>query len=90
MYAHAPYHRRAFHRPGTAYGAAFCQPHTPGEWIYLGGLLAPLAAGMLIKDPEKRWPAIRAISVLESAAFLGTKLWAYRTAANHQAQARER
>lgn len=84
-----PY-RQAFHRPRAYCGGAFYKPHTAGDWIYLGGILAPLAAGMLIKEPADRWKAVKTISILESAAFLSAKLWRYEIAPREHGQGRER
>ena len=38
-----------------------------GHWIHMLGLLAPLVIGEVIKQPEKRWRAVR-ISALVTAA----------------------
>ncbi len=62
-------HRRAFHHPRTSYGVA-------GHWIHLLSVLAPLVIGELIKDPEKKWKAIRLASV--GTAVLTEGMWTYR------------
>lgn len=48
-------HRLAFHKPHTAYGVA--------HWIRTAGILAPLIIGEFIKDPEKKWRAVRIATV---------------------------
>ena len=60
-YADAPDSRKAFHKPYTAMGAA-------GHWIKTLGILSPLVIGELIKDPERKWRAIR-ISAVATALF---------------------
>ena len=70
---HAPYHtgckRQVFHHPRTSLGAA-------GHWIHLAAVAAPLVIGEVIKDPDKRWRALRLASV--GAALISEGLWTHR------------
>jgi len=67
--ANAPYPRQAFHHPRTSLGAA-------GHWIHLAAVAAPLVIGEVIKDPDKRWRALRLASV--GAAIASEALWTHR------------
>jgi len=65
----APSARQAFHHPRTSLGAA-------GHWIHLAAVAAPLVIGEVIKDPDKRWRALRLASV--GAALISEGLWTHR------------
>lgn len=63
-------HRQSFHKAHTSLGAT-------GHWVRTAGMLAPVVIGELIKDPEKRWRAIRLAAVattLVSEAMWTTKI----------------
>ena len=55
-YAGAHHHHQEFHKPHTAMGAT-------AHWIRTAGILAPLIIGEFIKDPEKKWRAVRIATV---------------------------
>jgi hypothetical protein len=58
---HPTHHQRhPFHRPRTALCSA-------GYWFNMAGLIAPLAIGELIKDPDTKWRAIRVAALLNGA-----------------------
>jgi hypothetical protein len=61
--------RQAFHRPRNLPGVA-------GHWIHLGAVLSPLVIGEMIKDPDKRWRAIRLSTAV--AAVASEALWTNR------------
>jgi hypothetical protein len=48
--------RQAFHKPHTALGGV-------AHWVRTAGILAPLLIGEFIKDPDKRWRAVRIATV---------------------------
>jgi hypothetical protein len=73
-------HRQAFHHPRTSYGAA-------GHWIKTAGILAPLVIGEFIKDPDKKWRAIRIASV--ATALVSEGMWTHKIHKERE-QARER
>ena len=56
--------RQPMHRPHTSMGAA-------GHWIHMAGLLAPLVIGEFVTDANKRWKAIRMVSVVTALAYEG-------------------
>ena len=75
-------HRQQFHKPHAALGAT-------GHWIHLASVMAPLVIGEVVKDAEKRWRAIRLVSV--GTALLTEAAWTYRLSQKHKEQeARER
>jgi hypothetical protein len=76
----APPHRQVFHHPRTSYGAA-------GHWIKTAGILAPLVIGEFIKDPDKKWRAIRIASV--ATALVSEGMWTHKIHKERE-QARER
>jgi hypothetical protein len=61
--------RQPFHHPKTSLGIA-------GHWVHLAGVLSPLVIGEVVKDPDKRWRAIRLASV--GTALLTEALWTHR------------
>ena len=73
-------HRQAFHHPQTSYGAA-------GHWIKTAGILAPLVISEFIKDPDKKWRAVRIASVATVLFSEGT--WTHKIHKERE-QARER
>jgi hypothetical protein len=64
-----PQHRKAFRHPKTALGAT-------GHWIHLATVAAPLVIAEVIKDSDKRWRAMRMVSV--GAAIASEAAWTYR------------
>jgi hypothetical protein len=68
-YPDAPHTRQQFHHPRTSLGAA-------GHWIHLAAVTAPLVIGEVIKDPDKRWRALRLVSV--GAALASEAVWTHR------------
>jgi hypothetical protein len=74
-YPPAPYARQQFHHPRTSLGAA-------GHWIHLAAVIAPLLIGEVIKDPDKRWRALRGVSVI--AALASEALWTDRLSKDRQ------
>jgi hypothetical protein len=48
--------RRSIHHPQTSLGAT-------GHWIHLLTVAAPLVIAEVIKDPDKKWRALRLVSV---------------------------
>jgi hypothetical protein len=69
------YSRQPFHHPRTSLGAA-------GHWIHLGAIAAPLVIGEVIKDPDKRWRALRLASV--GAALASEAVWTHRLSKERQ------
>jgi hypothetical protein len=67
--AEMPHDRQPFHKPSTAMGAA-------GHWIETLGILAPLVISEFVKDPGRKWRAIR-ISAL-ATALLSEAMWTQR------------
>jgi hypothetical protein len=65
----APCARQQFRHPRTSLGAA-------GHWIHLAAVAAPLVIGEVIKDPDKRWRALRLASV--GAALASEAVWTHR------------
>jgi hypothetical protein len=61
--------RQLFHHSRTSLGAA-------GHWIHLGAVAAPVVIAEAIKDPDKRWRALRLVSV--GAALASEAVWTYR------------
>jgi hypothetical protein len=74
-HAEPPYHRQQFHHPRTSLGAA-------GHWIHLAAVAAPLVIGEVIKDPDKRWRALRLASV--AAALASEAVWTHRLSKDRQ------
>jgi hypothetical protein len=68
-YADAQGNRQSFRHPRTSLGAA-------GHWIHLAAVTAPLVIGELIKDPDKRWRALRLVTV--GAALVSEAVWTHR------------
>jgi hypothetical protein len=68
-YAISAYNRQAFHHPRTSLGAA-------GHWIHLLSVAAPLLIPEIIKDPEKKWRALRLASV--GAALASEIVWTHK------------
>jgi hypothetical protein len=66
-YENTPPERQAFHNPHTSLGVA-------GHWIRTIGLLSPLIIGECIKDPDKKWRAMRFSSLATALVYEG--LWA--------------
>jgi hypothetical protein len=64
--AYAQATRRAIHRPSTSLGAA-------GHWIHILSVAAPLVIAETIKDPDKKWRALRLASV--GGALLSEAAW---------------
>ncbi len=62
-------HRQSFHHSRVALGAT-------GHWIHLASVTAPLVIGEIVKDPEKRWRALRPASV--AAALASEAVWTHR------------
>lgn len=61
--------RQPFRHSRTSLGVA-------GHWLHLLAVLSPLVIGEVIKDPEKKWRAIRLASV---GTAIGTEaLWTHR------------
>lgn len=69
------HHRQAFHHPRTSLGAT-------GHWIHLATIAAPLVIAETIKDADKRWRAMRMVSV--GAAIASEAAWTYRIAKERQ------
>jgi hypothetical protein len=67
--AEMPHDRQPFYKPSTAMGAA-------GHWIKTLGILAPLVIGEFVKDPERKWRAIRISAV--ATALLSEAMWTQR------------
>lgn len=58
--------RRSIHKPNTSLGAT-------GHWIHLLTVAAPLVIAEVIKDPDKKWRALRLASV--GGALLSEAAW---------------
>ena len=69
------HHRQSFHHPRTSLGAT-------GHWIHLATVAAPLVIAEAIKDADKRWRAMRMVSV--GAAIASEVAWTYRIAKERQ------
>jgi hypothetical protein len=69
------YHRQPFHHARTSLGAA-------GHWIHLLSVAAPLVIAEVIKDPDKKWRAMRLASV--GAAIASEALWTHRLSKDRQ------
>ena len=63
--------RQCFRQAHSSLGAA-------GHWIKMGGIMAPLVIGELVKDPDKRWRWIRIASV--ATALVSEGLYTHRIA----------
>jgi hypothetical protein len=74
-YAEPPYPKQQFRHARTSLGAA-------GHWIHLAAVAAPLVIGEVIKDPDKRWRALRLASV--GAALASEAVWTYRLSKDRQ------
>ena len=74
-YPGAQTNRQPFHHPHTALGAA-------GHWIHLVAIAAPLIIGEVIKDPDKRWRALRLASV--GAGLASEAVWTHRLSKERQ------
>lgn len=79
-YAEAHHHNQAFHKSHTSMGAV-------GHWIRTAGILAPLIIGEFIKDPDKKWRAVRIASV--ATALVSEGLYTNKVK-NDRDRARER
>jgi len=76
------YTRQQFRKPRTSLGVA-------GHWIHLLAVLSPLVIGEVIKDPEKKWRAIRLASVgmaLASEALYTQRVMKQREEADERSQ----
>jgi hypothetical protein len=69
--------RQQFHKSTSSLGAT-------GHWIHLASVMAPLVIGEVVKDAEKRWRAIRLVSV--GTALLTEAAWTYRLSQKHKEQ----
>lgn len=69
--------RQPFRQSRTSLGVA-------GHWVHLLAVLSPLVIGELVKDPEKRWRAIRLASV--GTALATEALWTHRLLRRHEEQ----
>ena len=58
--------RRSIHKPNSALGAT-------GHWIHLLSVAAPLVIAESIKDPDKKWRALRIAAV--AAPLLSEAAW---------------
>jgi hypothetical protein len=67
--------RQPFHHPRTSLGAT-------GHWIHLLSVAAPLVIAEVIKDPDKKWRAMRLASV--GAAIASEALWTHRLSKDRQ------
>ena len=71
---------RDFHRDPHRRHAPIYNPHTTlgavGHWIRTASLLSPLVIGEFIKDPDRRWKAIRLVSV--ATTLLSEGLYTHR------------
>jgi len=65
------HYRQAFAHPRTSLGAA-------GHWIHFASVAAPLIIPELVKDPEKRWRALRLASL--GAAIASEAVWTHKLA----------
>ncbi len=66
--SHAGSHpaQQSFHKPHTSLGVA-------GHWLRTGGILAPLAIGEFVPDPEQKMRYIRFAAI--ATAVLSEALW---------------
>jgi hypothetical protein len=68
---------RAFNGDGNAHRQPYHRPHTSmgmiGHWMKTAGILAPVVISELIKDPDRKWRAIRLASV--GTALLSEAIW---------------
>ncbi len=69
-----------FHKPHTSLGAT-------GHWIRTAGILAPLVIGEFVKDPEKKWRAIRIASV--ATALISEGMWTHKIRNERRERAEE-
>jgi hypothetical protein len=67
--------QQTFHHPRTSLGAT-------GHLIHLATVAAPLVIAEVIKDADKRWRAMRMVSV--GAAIASEAAWTYRLAKERQ------
>jgi len=73
--------RQAFHRPHTSLGLA-------AHYIKELGILAPIAIGEFVPDPQEKWRYIRLISL--ATALLSQGMWTARIhAGRNTARGRE-
>ena len=61
--------RQSFQHSRASLGVA-------GHWVHLLAVLSPLVIGEVVKDPEKKWRAIRMASV--GTAIASEALWTHR------------
>src|SRR5580658_6922768 len=77
--------RQAFRHSRTSVGAVH-HPHNSlgaaGHWIHLLTVAAPLVIAEAIKDPDKKWRALRLASV--GAALASEALWTHRLSKERQ------
>ena len=73
--------RQCFQHSHTSLGAA-------GHWIKMGGILAPLVIGEIVKDPDQRWRLIRLSSV--ATALVAEGLWQQRVRQRKEERAHSR
>lgn len=61
------YRGHEHHSEAHKHHQAFCKSHTSmgavAHWIRTAGILAPLIIGEFIKDPDKKWRAVRIATV---------------------------
>jgi hypothetical protein len=69
--------RQSFHNPRTTLGAT-------GHWVKTLGILTPLVIGEVIKDPDRRWRAIRISAV--ATALVSEMLWTHRISRERREQ----
>ena len=72
--------RRSFQKPHISLGSV-------GHWVRLAGILSPLIIGEFIKDPTKKWRAIRIATV--ATALLTEGMWTHKVGKEREA-AKER
>jgi hypothetical protein len=73
---HTASRKQAYHRPHTSLGAT-------GHWIKTAGILAPLIIGEFIKDPEKKWRAVRIAAV--ATTLLSEGMWTHKVSKEREA-----
>lgn len=56
-YAYGQAARQSFHHPRTSLGA-------PGHLLHLTMVAAPIIIGECVKDPDKKWRALRLIPII--------------------------
>ncbi len=61
--------RQSFHNPRTSLGVT-------GHWLRTAGILAPLAIGEFVKDPEQKWRYIRFASI--ATALVSEAMWTHK------------